>query len=40
MERQGSVLDLNEPSNTGMMKQSSEAKPLSDDEDTTLLQGA
>ncbi len=40
MARQGSLVDVNKPSNTGMVMQSTEAKPSSDAEDNTALQGA
>ncbi len=40
MESHGSVVDLNKLSNTGMVQQSTEAKPLSDDEENTALEGA
>ncbi len=32
---QGSILDLNKPTNLGMVKQSRGSKPLSDDEENT-----
>ncbi len=40
MERQGSILDLNEPTNLGMVEQSIGSKPISDDEENTESKGA
>ncbi len=40
IERQGSILDLNQPTNWGMGEQSKWSKPLSDDEENTVSQGA
>ncbi len=40
MERQGSILDLNELTNLGTFEQSRRSKPLSDDEENTASKGA